>query len=46
MFGTDVPYGTVAANVQALRTQMGMTPAEIRAVEYETAQRLFPKYKV
>ncbi len=46
MFGTDVPYGNVANNVKLLRTQMGMTPPEIEAVEYRTAQQLFPKYKV
>jgi hypothetical protein len=46
MFGTDVPYGQVVANLNLLRNQMGMTPAEIEAVEYKTAQALFPKYKV
>ena len=45
MFGTDVPYGTVANNVQLLRNQMGLTPAEIEAVEFRTAQQLFPKYR-
>lgn len=44
MFGTDVPYGTIADNLKRLRTDMGLTPAELRAVEYETAQQLFPQY--
>ncbi|MBI4263576.1 MAG: amidohydrolase family protein [Acidobacteria bacterium] len=44
MFGSDVPYGNVTRNLKLLRNEMGLTPAEMQAVEYGTAQRLFPKY--
>jgi predicted TIM-barrel fold metal-dependent hydrolase len=43
MFGTDVPYGTVGNNLTNLRNAMGLSQAEIEAVEYQTARRLFPR---
>jgi predicted TIM-barrel fold metal-dependent hydrolase len=46
MFGTDVPWGNVKNNLDALRERMGCNPAEIEAVEYKTARALFPKYNV
>ncbi len=43
MFGTDVPWGNVGNSLTSLRTRMGLSPAEIASVEYETALRLFPR---
>ena len=45
MFGTDVPYGTVQNNLTNLRNSMGLSQAELAAVEYQTAWTLLPKFK-
>ncbi len=45
MFGTDVPWGNVPNSLKALRANMGLSQAEIDAVEHETASKLFPKWK-
>jgi 6-methylsalicylate decarboxylase len=45
MFGTDVPWGNLPASLASLRNRMGLSPAEIAAVEHETALTLFPRLK-
>lgn len=44
MFGTDFPFGDAAADVAGLR-ECGFSEAELRAIEYENAQRLLPRLK-
>jgi 6-methylsalicylate decarboxylase len=43
LFGTDSPFGSGAAGVEAL-ANCGLSTDELRAVERENAARLFPKY--
>lgn len=44
VYCSDVPYGRI--NFTNLRSAaMGLSAAEVQAVEYGTAQKLFPKYK-
>jgi predicted TIM-barrel fold metal-dependent hydrolase len=45
MFGTDYPYLTTAANSTKLR-EYGLSNADLTAIEYGNAQRLFPRIKV
>jgi predicted TIM-barrel fold metal-dependent hydrolase len=44
MFGTDYPYVTVTENVGDL-LKAGLPPDQLKAIEYENAQRLFPRLK-
>ena len=45
MFGTDYPWGNVGNALKALES-VGLSEREIRAIEYESARRLFPRLKV
>jgi len=44
MFGTDYPYVTVTENVDDL-LKAGLSAADLKAIEFENAQRLFPRLK-
>jgi predicted TIM-barrel fold metal-dependent hydrolase len=43
LFGTDAPFGSTTATVEALM-HCGFSPDDLRAVERENAARLLPKY--
>ena len=42
MFGADFPFGDAGADVKGLR-ECGFTDAELRAIDYENAWRMFPR---
>jgi predicted TIM-barrel fold metal-dependent hydrolase len=44
MFGSDYPYVSVTENVGDL-LKAGMSAADLKAIEYETAMRLIPRLK-
>ncbi len=44
LFGSDYPYYTIADNL-ATFDQLGLTPAQRRAIEYGNARRLMPRLK-
>lgn len=45
VFGTDYPYTSIVDNVSGLQESGVFSPDELRAIDYESALRLFPKYR-
>ena len=45
VFGTDFPFGKSANIAAGLKENGLLNEAEMRAVDYENAYRILPKYK-
>ncbi|HEY2974612.1 MAG TPA: amidohydrolase family protein [Pyrinomonadaceae bacterium] len=44
MFGSDYPWGRTGANIDGLKN-FGLSAGDLRAIEYENAVTLFPRFK-
>lgn len=44
MFGTDFPWGSAGPSLKGLDS-LGLSEADVRAIKYESAQRLFPRVR-